>query len=624
MYSYYFKCFCRFLQISACVIVAGFPAFAADIARPDPEIATGKGGVKTAVGKEFMAVTANPHATQAAYDILKRGGNAVDAMVAAQLVLGLVEPQSSGLGGGAFVLYYDAKEKKLHSFDARETAPFLAGPYLFQKQGKPMAFKEAVLGGRAVGVPGTPMLLSALHEQYGTLTWMELFEDAIKLAEDGFAVSPRLSKMIAHSRDDLALFPATKDYFLDADGKAWAEGHVLKNPAYAETLKDFAFHNSSIFYRGALASQIVETVQNIKSNPGLLNHRDFREYKVKPRDILCAPYRIYIVCSMGEPSSGGLTLLQALGMLSGFDLSAMGPDDPRAWHAITEASRLAFADRGRYMADPDYVDTPGTLLLDPVYLKERAVLIDMGAAMDEVSAGTPPGWNDSVPPEGASLDRPGTSHISIVDAEGNALSMTTTIEGAFGSHVMVGGFLLNNELTDFSFVPTSTSCHPVGATEGRSHERDPDKDSRNAADLYGSPPFKSAEADRGDDFCAVANRVEGGKRPRSSMAPTIVFDQSGAPVLVIGSAGGSNIIGYVLQRIISVLDWGVSIGDALAMPNILSKGDAVLAEQAAKIDFISDNVEYKDMNSGLTAIHIQNGNIVSAADPRREGTGMGD
>lgn len=582
MYSYYFKCFCRFLQISVCVIVAGFPAFAADIARPDPEIATGKGGVKTAVGKEFMAVTANPHATQAAYDILKRGGNAVDAMVAAQLVLGLVEPQSSGLGGGAFVLYYDAKEKKLHSFDARETAPFLAGPYLFQKQGKPMAFKDAVLGGRAVGVPGTPMLLSTLHEQYGTLTWMELFEDAIKLAEDGFAVSPRLSQMIAHSRDDLALFPATKDYFLDADGKAWPEGHVLKNPAYAETLKDFAFHNSSIFYRGALASQIVETVQNIKSNPGLLNHRDFREYKVKPRDILCAPYRIYIVCSMGEPSSGGLTLLQALGMLNDFDLSATGPDDPRAWHAITEASRLAFADRGRYMADPDYVDTPGTLLLDPVYLKERAALIDMDAAMDEVSAGTPPGWNNGVPPEGASLDRPGTSHIIIVDAEGNALSMTTTIEGAFGSHVMVGGFLLNNELTDFSFVPYA------------------------------------------DDGTPIANRVEGGKRPRSSMAPTIVFDQSGAPVLVIGSAGGSNIIGYVLQRIISVLDWGVSIGDALAMPNILSKGGAVLAEQGAKIDFISDNVEYKDMNSGLTAIHIQDENIVSAADPRREGTGMGD
>lgn len=582
MVSLYFKQLFVFMQITILALAIAFPSNAGDVVRPDPEIATGTMPIKTAVANDFMAVTANPYATKAAYNILKRGGTAVDAMVAAQLVLGLVEPQSSGLGGGAFALYYDAQSQKLRSFDARETAPFLAGPYLFHENGKPMDFMDAVVGGRAVGVPGTPMLLSSLHERYGRLTWMELFEDAIKLAENGFEVSSRLSKMIDHSKGALSQFPATKDYFLNEEGEAWPEGHVLRNPAYAKTLKDFAFHNAPHFYSGKMATSIIETVQNIESNPGLLNRRDFKEYQVKERDILCAPYRIYIVCSMGEPSSGGLTLLQVLGMLGHFDLPAMGANDPRAWHLITEASRLAFADRGRHIADPDYVRTPGTLLLDPEYLKQRAALIDMEAPMADVQPGVPPGWTSDVPGEGTSLDRPGTSHISIVDADGNVLSMTTTIEGAFGSHVMVGGFLLNNELTDFSFEPYSPDGTPI------------------------------------------ANRVEGGKRPRSSMAPTIVFDQGGKPVLVIGSAGGSNIIGYVLQRIIAVLDWGVDIGESLAMPNILSKSDTVLAEHGTRIAFISDNVDYKDMNSGITAIHIDDDRLIGAADPRREGIGMGD
>lgn len=564
--------YCRVFSMIMAIFVLSMPVAAQDVVRPAPEIATGINSNKVAIGEEFMIVTANPHATKAGYEILKRGGTAADAAVAAQLVLGLVEPQSSGLGGGAFVLYYDAKSKELRSYDGRETAPGLAGPYLFMENGQPLAFMDAVLGGRSVGVPGTPMLLSNLHEAHGQLTWMELFEDAIRLAEEGFEISPRLAQMIVHSADDLAKFPETKAYFLDQ------EGARLVNPAYAKTLKDFAFYNAPYFYEGAMAARIIAQVQNVEDNPGLLNFHDFQAYEVKTREPVCGPYRIYIVCSMGEPSSGGLTLLQILGLLDGLDMA--GPENPLAWHWLTEASRLAFADRGRYMADPDFVNTPGESLLDPNYIHARRELL-AADRMIEVEPGIPPDWNGPLYPLDESGDRPGTSHISIIDAYGNVLSMTTTIEGAFGSHVMVDGFLLNNELTDFSFVP---------------------------ADEAGNP---------------IANRVEGGKRPRSSMAPTIVFDQSGDPVLVLGSAGGSNIIGYVLQRIVALLDWGMSVEDALAMPNVLAKWDSMNVEQGMEMEFISDKVEYKDMNSGLTAIHIKDGRYHGAADPRREGIGMG-
>ncbi len=558
-------------------------AFAQDIERPQPEIATNYEGKSVATGTDFMIVTANPLATEAGYKVLEKGGSALDAAVAAQLVLGLVEPQSSGLGGGAFMLHYDAKIKELNTYDGRETAPLLAGPYLFQQNGELMAFFDAVVGGRAVGVPGTPALLKETHQIHGKLTWMELFDDAVRLSEEGFEVSPRLAKMVDDAQDRLKLFPATSAYFLP-EGKPVQAGDKLYNLEYADTLKEFSFYGAQKFYRGVIPSNIVATVQGYADNPGLLSLSDFAEYAVKKRDPVCGPYRTYIVCSMGEPSSGGLTLLQMLGMLEKFDLPKLGPDNPLSWNFIAQASALAFADRNKYMADPDFVETPGVALLDPEYLMSRAALIKPDQALETIEAGTPPQVRSEEYEDAPDVTRPGTSHISVVDKDGNIVSMTTTIEGAFGSHMMVNGYLLNNELTDFSFIPYGEGNTPI------------------------------------------ANRVEAGKRPRSSMAPTIVFNQSGDPVLVIGSAGGSRIIGYVLQRIIAVLDWNMPIEDALAMPHVVARGKTVEMEEGSQQKPLTDighNVDVKTLNSGLTAIHVTKAALRGAPDPRREGVAKG-
>jgi len=551
--------------------------------RPQPELSTGSEVKQVAHGKEFMIVTANPHATKAGYDILKRGGTAADAAIAAQLVLGLVEPQSSGLGGGAFALYYHASTKTLTTYDARETAPFLAGPFHFYQNGQPMKWQDAMMGGRSVGTPSVPALLTDLHQNHGQATWMELFEEAIDLSQNGFSVSPRMAKMVAAHANKLSQDPAAAAYFLPK-GQPVKSGDLLKNPAYAETLKNLAFYNTKNFYKGQSAQKIVNKVQNITTSPGLLTLRDFAQYKVKLRPPLCAPYRKYIICAMGEPSSGGLTMLQILGMLERFNLPIWGANNPKSWHVIAEASRLAFADRALYMADPDFVKTPNVALLDPKYIKQRAASIK-DTAMETPSAGIPPTWTGPLYEKGQSLERPGTSHISVIDKYGNALSMTTTIESAFGAHIMVDGYLLNNQLTDFSF-------KPFGA----------------------------------DNKTLVANMIEGGKRPRSSMTPAIVFDQAGAPVLIIGSAGGSRIIGYVLQRIIAVLDWGMDIQEALAMPHLLARSDTIEQEDdvfARALKAKGHTVKIGPLNSGLTAIHITEDTLKAAADPRREGIGMG-
>ena len=572
--------FIRFLQITALVVCLPLVAWAQDVIRPQPEISTGTGAVSTATGEKFMIVTANPHATQAGYKILKRGGSAVDAAIVAQLVLGLTEPQSSGLGGGAFMLHYNAKDQKLTSYDGRETAPNLATSYMFQQNGAPMAFMDAVVGGRAVGVPGTPALLKETHEIHGKLTWMELFEDAIKLAEGGFEVSPRLAKMIDEAKDRLVKDKNAALYFLPA-GQPIKAGEVIKNPEYAETLKDFAFYGPSKFYRGKVARNIVQTVQNIEENPGLLTTQDFENYEIKQRDPVCGPYRSYIVCSMGQPSSGALTMLATLGMLEGFEIT----NDTRGWSIIAQASQLAFADRNKYMADPDFVNTPDIALIDPKYLKPRADLIDPDKPLEKIEAGTPPNWQGPLYEEGNDIAKPGTSHISIIDSYGNIVAMTTTIEGAFGSHVMVDGFLLNNQLTDFAFTPID------------------------------------------DEQALIANMAQGGKRPRSSMSPTIVFDQAGQPVLIIGSAGGSRIIGYVLQRIIAAIDWGVDISDAMAMPHTLARGKAIETENEtlqAPLETQGHVVDLKTLNSGLTAIQFKDDSIIGAADPRREGLALGE
>lgn len=574
-----------FLQV-LCVALIGVGSAKAAEDAIQPEISTGKTAqVSKAEGQDFMIVTANPLATKAGYDILKRGGSAADAAIAAQLVLGLVEPQSSGIGGGAFVMYYDAEKKELKSIDGRETAPGLAGPFLFYEDGKPMGFKEAILSGKSVGVPGVPQLLSHLHQVYGNVTWMELFAEARGLAQNGFEVSPRLAQMIEHHAEDLKYDAGSAAYFLDEDGKALAAGTILKNPAYDKTLGDMAFYGVPAFYEGDTASHIVSAVQNNPNGAGFMTASDLQGYELKERKPVCAPYRIYVVCSFGEPSSGALTMLQTLGMLKNYDLAEMGADNPKSWSVITQASALAFADRNKYIADPDFVNTPNFALLDPEYLAARAALINPDKPLETIEAGKPPLWDGPLYAKGNSIDKPGTSHISVIDKEGNILSMTTTIESAFGSHIMVDGFLLNNELTDFSFESI------------------------------------------GEDGQLIANMVEGGKRPRSSMSPTIVFDLQGKPVLVVGSAGGSRIIGYVLQRIIATLDWGMDIDDALAMKHILARGQVIEMEDESAISKELSangfNVKTGELNSGLTAIQIRGDTYIGAADPRREGTAMG-
>ena len=611
--------FQRFLQTLVVLGVFLTPWSLGAFERPQPEISTGYGDVSAAQGQDFMIVTANPYATSAGYEILKKGGSAVDAAITAQLVLGLVEPQSSGLGGGAFMLHYDAKEKQLSSYDGRETAPDLAGPFLFKESGRQMEFMEAVVGGRAVGVPGVPALLSEAHEIHGKLTWMELFDEPIRLAKEGFEVSPRMARMVEDAKERLAKFPQSAAYFLPG-GQPVQAGTVLKNTEYENTLRDYAFYGSSRFYRGELAGKISQVVQNISDNPGLLTPRDFALYEIKKRDPVCGPYRGFIVCSMGEPSSGGLTLLQILAMLEGFDVT----NDAKGWSVIAQASALAFADRGRYMADPDFANTPGVALLEPEYIKARAALINPEKPLEKIAPGKPESWDGPLYDDTPILERPGTTHISVVDKDGNIVSMTSSIEGAFGSHVMVDGFLLNNQLTDFAFNPLS-GCKSDAQTKPpgirAAHERQ-----HVDANVPGFDVFIEADACEREE-ALVANMAEGGKRPRSSMSPTIVFDKDGAPALVIGSAGGSRIIGYVLQRIIAAIDWGMSMEEAMAMPHILARGKTIEMETTAFESALKESghdVDVKALNSGLTAIQIDQNSYLGVADPRREGIALGE
>jgi gamma-glutamyltranspeptidase/glutathione hydrolase len=554
-----------------------------------PEIATGIQAKKAVPGAKIMAVTAHPEATKAAYDVLRRGGTAADAAIAAQMVLGLVEPQSSGIGGGGFVLYYDARKKHLLTLDGRETAPSTAGHHLFiDEDGKPMEFYKASIGGRAVGTPGLLRMLEKLHDWQGKLPWADLFSPAIKMAEEGFVVTQRLQDMLAEESGRFEADVKTKLYFYPDVATPIEAGSLKRNPDYAITLRQIAQNGVDDFYEGELAQEIVQKVQEELKNRGLLSIEDMASYEVVERKAVCGSYRGYKICSMGQPSSGGLTLLMILGMLENFDLPSWGPNNPTSWHVLAEASRLAFADRNKYMADPDFVQTPDTLLLNKDYLRKRASLINVRKPMMEVSPGVPPGWSDKYRrATDPSIKPPGTTHISIVDSYGNVLSMTSSIENAFGSRLMVKGFLLNNQLTDFSFKPTDENGLPV------------------------------------------ANAVEAGKRPRSSMAPTIVFDPEGNPFLAIGSAGGSRIIGYVAQRIVSIIDWGIGVQGALNMPNIVHRGEKLELEKsglrfAVPLKDIGHPVLVGDMNSGLTAIHFKNGYAFGAADPRRDGVAMGE
>ena len=489
--------------------------------------AEAKAAGRPAVAEDWMIAAAHPLAVEAGAEVLARGGTAADAMVAAQAVLGLVEPQSSGLGGGAFLVWHDGETGEITTLDGRETAPLAATPRLFQDaHGAPLGFFEAVVGGRSVGVPGTPALMAEAQARWGRVPWPGLFDPAIRLAEEGFIVSPRLAGLVARDADRLARYAATRAYFLPG-GAPLEAGDTLRNPAYAATLRTLAEEGPAPFYTGAIAADIVATVQGAAGNPGELRPVDLAIYELRERDAVCVPYRGYEVCGMGPPSSGGVTVGQILGLLRPFDLADLGPDSAEAWRLIGDASRLAFADRGRYLADSDFVPVPVQGLLDPAYLRDRSRLLRREDALREVSPGTPEFDHARDWGKAETLERPATSHLSIVDSHGNALSMTSTIENAFGSRLMVRGFLLNNELTDFSF---------ASHADGR----------------------------------VVANAVAPGKRPRSSMAPTILR-RDGRPVLVLGSPGGSRIIGFVAKTIIAWADWGMDVQTAIALPHLVNR-----------------------------------------------------
>ena len=537
---------------------------------------------------DWMVAAANPLAVEAGARVLREGGSAADAMVAVQAVLGLVEPQSSGLGGGAFLVWYDAATGALTTLDGRETAPLAATPTLFQDAaGETLGFWDAVVGGLSVGTPGTPRLMEEAHSRWGTAEWSGLFDEAIALAADGFAVSPRLASLVAGEVEEgrLQRDPAAAAYFFPG-GAPLEAGTTLVNPDYAETLRAMASDGADAIYEGPIAEAIVAAVRGA-ATPGLLAPEDLARYQVVERPAVCAAYRALEVCGMGPPSSGALTVGQILGMADAYDLAALGPDDAETWRILGDASRLAFADRGRYMADSDFVPMPTQGLVAPAYLSARAELLAGDDALPEVSPGTPEWDHAMLWADDASLELPSTSHISIVDADGNALSMTTTIENGFGSRLMTNGFLLNNELTDFSFA---------------THE----------------------------DGVPIANRVEPGKRPRSSMAPTIVMED-GSPVLVIGSPGGSRIIGYVAQAIVNHVDFGMDVQQAVAAPHLVNRFgtfdlEAGTSAEAleAPLQALGYETDVRELTSGLHAIQITADGLMGGADPRREGIALGE
>ena len=534
--------------------------------------------------KNWMVSVANPHAAAAGARVLSEGGTAADAMVAVQAVLGLVEPQSSGIGGGAFLVWYDSKSGEITTLDGRETAPLAATPRLFQNEnGERLKFWDAVVGGRSVGVPGTPALMEAAHKKWGQNSWNNLFSEAIDLADNGFAVSPRLAALVARDAERLDRFSDTAEYFFPNE-QPLVEGHLLTNPAYADLMRRMAKDGAEVIYSGNIARAIIDTVRGAEKNPGVLSLTDLQIYKVKERPAVCAPFRGHQVCGMGPPSSGALTVGQILGLLNQFPPGSS--NDPQTLRLIGDASRLAFADRGRYMADSDFVPMPTQGLLAQDYLSERAKLLNGPDALTEAVPGNPEYSHASLWADDVSLELPSTSHISIVDRFGNALSMTTTIENSFGSRLMAHGFLLNNELTDFSF-----SSHRNGVP--------------------------------------IANRVEPGKRPRSSMSPTIIL-KDGRPTLVIGSPGGSRIIGYVAEAIVAHIDWGMNIQAAVSIPHAinrfgtydLEKGTSLEA-MVAPLEELGYKVNLRSLNSGLHAISIGENGLFGGADPRREGIAIG-
>jgi gamma-glutamyltranspeptidase/glutathione hydrolase len=569
---------------------------AQDAAQKAPEIGTAYTEKAGWAARKYMVAAANPIAVDAGYQMLRKGGAAIDAAIATQLALTLVEPQSSGIGGGAFLMYYDGKH--VQAFDGRETAPASADEHLFQHpDGSPLSRVAGVVGGRSVGAPGVLRMLEMAHKQHGKLPWKTLFEPAIKLSERGFPVSQRLNGLLMwdqHLKKD----PVAAKYFYDAHGQPWPIGHTLKNPALAKTLRVIATGGANAFYNGHIARDIAAKVAAHPTNPGRLTAADIAGYQPKARPPVCSDYRAWTVCGMPPPSSGGIALAQMLGILETREMNKYAPANgvpgTEAVHLFSEAGRLAYADRNRYAADTDFVPLPGRGvpgLIDKDYLAKRAMLIGE-KSMGVAPPGSPPGMEVAWGSDNA-IDNPSTSHMSIVDGHGAGLAMTTTVEDVFGSRQMVDGFILNNQLTDFSF-------------------------------------------DSVDKDGPIANRVQAGKRPRSAMSPTIVFDKgTGRLVLAVGSPGGPAIINYVAKVLVGTLDWGLNVQQAIALPNFGSRnGPTELEERrfpAAEIDELKargHSVRLTEQNSGLhgiqrLSIHGQDF-WFGGADPRREGVAKGD
>ena len=537
--------------------------------------------------KSQMVAAANPYATRAGQQILDQGGSAVDAAIAVSLVLSLVEPQASGIGGGGFMMVYDKPSGHIRAYDGRETAPRNVTENLFlTDDGEPMGFFDAVIGGSSVGVPGLVAMMALAHEAHGRLPWKDLFEPAITLAEQGFLISPRLHKMV--QRDPvLRQMPRAQAYLFKSDGTAKRQGEMLVNLDFGQTLRTVAEEGPRGFYRGAVALDLVRTVTEATRNPSAMTLADMATYQAKERVPVCGAYRSYRLCGMPPPSSGGTTVLAILGLLERFDMASHKLNTDGV-HLFAEASKLAYADRDLYVGDPDFVDVPIAGLIDPAYLEKRSALIGRDKTLPAIApAGTPPlTIGQAAPDHGNEL--PSTSHLSIVDQWGQVVSMTNSIEGPFGSHLMSGGFFLNNELTDFSFAPRAGNL-------------------------------------------LIQNRVQPGKRPRSSMAPFLVFDENGTFVAAIGSPGGNSIISYVAQALVGLLDWDMSVLEAVSMPHVMNRnrGETIL-EQDSAITVLGEDlaerghtVVLKPMTSGLHAIVSVPGGYDGAADPRREGRAEG-
>jgi gamma-glutamyltranspeptidase/glutathione hydrolase len=538
--------------------------------------------------RRHMIVAAHPLAAEAGRAILRAGGSAVDAAIAAQMVLTLVEPQSSGIGGGAFLVHYRRASGRIETYDGRETAPSATMAQMFlDEYDRPRRFPDVMTGGLAVGVPGVLRMLELAHRDHGRLPWRALFAPAIALAERGFAISPRLYNSIGEARF-LDRFASTAEYFLRSDGRPKPLGTMLRNPELARTLRLIAEGGADAFYAGPIAADIAAAVASSPVNPSVLTREDLARYRAIKRAAVCGPYRVWRVCGPPPPSSGGISTLQILALLEPFPMADIEPGSAAAVHLVSEASRLAYADRAVHLADPAFVSVPSDGLLERAYLAQRARLISRERAMGRAEAGLPrAGDGDRLAP-GEQPVVPSTSHMSIVDAEGNAVSLTSSIQTAFGSHLMVRGFLLNNQLTDFAFRPEV-------------------------------------------DDRAVANRPEPGKRPLSSMAPILVFDRDGRLAFVVGSPGGTYIIAYVAQALIAALDWNLRAREAVSLPHHVNRNGATeleegtaLAELKPALEALGHQVELRALGSGLNAIRVTPRGYDGAADPRRDGVALGD